>query len=374
MAAPLKYKSEVRPWSGASGAKINFLTNSLPKQGPNGGRLVIDAITAHAELNVDVATAAIQGEDLYRGFRTITVKQRDGALRYNEIPGDAMRVYLYEAIGGDRVKEHADVATGDGTDVTISCNIPLRKRYVHEMEDHALAAELLDQVIIGCADEGEMSLGTSVVTINSGSYWLIFECHEEMDIVYHAVDEVKVQDFESTTATEPRLNVNGRLQALLLFVRGASGGESLANLTAAWIHLPQNMAPELNVSPDLVEYYGRERGQLGGSSGTQGTAISSDPFVGSTIRAAAVLIETGTKCFEQPETDTVVVKTTHTLGKTLTMIARVAKPRLMSTQAAIARKYKLSGNVRVKTSSNSKRQVRDWKPEFLAYLPVKFLP
>lgn len=372
MAAPLKFKSEIKPWSGASGAQLEFQTSALPKQGPNGGRIVIDAITAHFQGDVTVATAALQGEDFYRFFRSVTVKQRDGVLRYNEMPGDAMRVYLYEAIGGAKVKEHADSGTSANQTLTATCHIPFRKQFTHEIEDYSLAAELLLHVKIGCASSAEMSLGSSVVTVNSGNYWLIFECHEEMDVVYHSVDEVKVQDFESTTATEPRLNVNGRLQALLLFVRGADGGASLANLTSAWISNPQNMAPELLANPDLKEYYARERNRGGGISTTQGSPISSDPFVASTTRACAVLIETGTKCFEQPESDTVVVKTAHTLGATLTMIARIAKPRLQSTAQAIARKYGLKGEYRVKSSSNSKRAPRDWKPEQLAYLPIKF--
>ena len=374
MAAPLKYKSEAKVWVSASGAQLEFQTSSIPKQGPNGGRIVIDGISAHAQFVMTVADAALPGEDLYRLFRTLTVKQRDGILRYNEVPGDAQRVYLYQEIGPDKTKEHPDVAIAAGSTVTASCYIPFKKRFTQRDEDYSLAAELLLHVKIGCALQSEISgLGGATVTLTSGTYWLIFECHEEMDVVYHAVDEVRVQDFESTTTQESRLNVSGRLQSLALFVRGADGGASLANLTSAWIHQPQNMAPELLVNPDLKEFYARERNDVSGASSATGAAMRTNPFTASTTRAASVLMTTGTSCFDQPETDTVVVKTSHTLAATITMVARIAKPRLPATAAAIAKKYGLRGAFRVKTKSKSMQHAKAWKRDQLAYMPIKFV-
>jgi hypothetical protein len=371
--APLNYKSETKPWVSTAGARLQFQTSAIPKQGPNGGRIVIDRITAHFQGNVDVATAALLGADFYRFFRTVTVKQRDGALRYNEVPGDAMRVFLFEAIGGDRTKEHADSGTTAGQTLTATCVIPMGKRYMHTPDDYALPAELLNYVEIGCGSSSEMSLGSSVVTINSGNYWLIFECHEDMDIVQYAVDEVRVQDFESTTSQEARLNVHGRLRDLLLFVRGASGGASLANLTSAGISQPQNMAPtDMLLNPDLKERFARERNEVTGAQATTGNPIRSNPFINSTTRAAAVLIPSATSAFEQPETDTAVVKTVHTLAATLTAVMRIAKPRSEATRKAIAQKYGLTGEYRVKTQSKTMRAAQAWKPEHLAYMPIKF--
>jgi hypothetical protein len=376
VAVPLKYKSESKPW--VSGAQLEFQTSSLPKQGPNGGRLVITAIAAHFDGQVDVTVGNWQGEDLYRIFAKTSVKQRDGLLRYNEVPGDAQRIYLYQEFGGDKTKEHADVAVANNVAVKATMWLPLKKRYSQRDEDYALAAQLLQHVKITCATTTDVSVGGATVAFDSGNYYLIFECIEEMDICYHAVDEIKVQDFESTTAQEARLNVNGRLQSLALYVRGGDGGASLANLTSAWIHQPQNMAPELALNPDLQEFYARERNECTGISSTTGSPIRSNPFTASTIRACSVLMSTGQSCFEQPETDTVVVKTSHTLGATITMVARIAKPRLPGTAAGIVKFYraqgvKLSGRFRVKTKSKSMQHPGAWRPEHLAYLPIKFV-
>jgi len=376
----LKYKSETKVWINASNSPLEFGTTAMGnKRGPNGGRLVVKQATAHFIGDVTVATAALQGEDFYRFFRTLDVKTVLDGMRYNNVPGDAMRVFLYGSEGGDRTKEHADSGVSANQTLRATLSIPFERRYMHTPEDYALAAELIERIKIGCALASEMSLGTSVVTINSGSYYIVFECVEEHDIIYHAIDEVRTQDFESTTATEPRLNVNGRLQELFLFVRGAEGGASLANLTSAWIHQPQNMAPELNVVPDLVDYYGRERFETQGGSATTGVALRSNPFLGSgtssLIRAAAVLMSNGTRAFDQPETDTVIVKTTHTLGATLTMVARIAKPRTKDTFDRLKNDYGLKGAWRIKTSAKSMQHPAAWadRKDAIPYLPIKFV-
>lgn len=375
----LKYKSETRPWSNASGAYVEFTNAWIPKTGPKGGRLVIDRAIAHFVGNIDVATAALQGEDVYRFFGPMTAKQKDGTVRYNEVPGDSMRIFLYECLGADQTKEHPDVAIGNGQTVRATMVIPFEKPNMHEPGDYSLAADELEHIRIRCATSAELSLGSSEVTINSGNYYVIFECHEELDVVYHAVDEVRVQDFSSTTSQEERLNVNGRLQELLLYVRGAEGGASLANLTSAWIHEPQNLAPELVVTPDLKEYYARARGEVTGAAGTTGDPVRSSPFSIATHRAVGVLIATGTKAFESPEIEAAIVKAEHSLNATIRMVARIAKRRNDATQARLRERFKLApgpnglGIFRVKTKSNSMRNPGAWNPDLLPYLPIKFV-
>lgn len=369
----LKYKSETKPWSSASGAFVEFTRGWIPKKGPSGGRLVIDRAIAHFIGDVTVATAAMQGEDVYRFFGPTSAKMVDGTLRYNEVPGDSMRIFLYECLGAAETKEHADIAIGANSTVRATMVIPFAKPNMHEPGDYSLAAEELEHIRIRCATSAECSLSTSVVTINSGNYYVIFECHEELDVVYHAVDEVKVQDFSSTTSQEERLNVNGRLQELLLYVRGADGGLTLANLTSAWIHQPNDLAPELLVNPDLKEFYARARKEVTGAAGTTGDPVRSSPFTSATTRAVGVLIATGTKCFESPDIEAAVIKTEHTLGQTLRMVARIAKPRLKATEEKIRKAYGLQGLWRVKTSSNSMRSPNAWAKELHPYLPLKFV-
>lgn len=372
--APLVYKSETKPWVNTPGARLQFQTSSIPKQGPNKGRIVIDRIICHSQFNADVSVAVIKGQDLYRFPRLVTVKQRDGILRYNEVPGDAIRVFDYEAVGAAETKEHPDAAIANGQTITTSVLIPLAKPYMHTPEDTAMAAELLEYVEIGCASAAELTALGATVVLNSGNYWLLFECHEELDLVQHAVDTVQTQDFESTTSQEARLNVHGRLQDLLLFVRGASGGASLANLTSAGISQPQNMADtSMLANPDLKERYARSRKIVTGSFSTTGDPIRSDPFVGSTVRACAVLMSEFNSCHQQPEADTVVVKTVHTLGATLTAVMRIMKPRNDNTRKALAKRYGKQGAYRVKTKSKTKRDARMWPADQLAYMPIKIV-
>ena len=374
MAAPLKFKSEPKLWTNTPGGFISLNFGFVDKVGPNGGRVVIDTLIVHGSFNVDVTVAVFKGQDIPRFARLCTVKMKDGTLRYNEVPGDCVRTALFEMIGADQVKEHADLPIQNGQTVLLTLPLPLAKPFAHEGGDYAMAAELGEQIRISCASAAELSgLSTSQVVINSGSYWVLAECHEEMDVVVHAIDEIKVQDFESSAATEARLVTNGRLQDLLLMCRGLSGGKDLANLTEAWISSPIQVAPQLLLNPDLVEHYARQRKVTSGSATTQGAYLRSDPFVGSTIRACAVLLCTDTKAFEQPERETVNVKTTQTGGGPglITMIARIAKPRVESTKNDVAAKYGLKGQFRVKTASNTMRHPAAWKEEHLRYMPIK---
>lgn len=369
----LKFKSETKPWSSAAGSFAEFTNGWIPKTGPKGGRLVIDRAIAHAIFQVDVTVGALPGEDVYRFFGPMTAKMKDGTIRYNEVPGDSMRVFLYECLGADQTKEHADLAIANNQTVRATMVIPFAKPNMHEPGDYSLASDELEHIRIRCCTAAELSVGGATVAIDDGAYYIIFECHEELDVVYHAVDEVKVQDFSSTTSQEERLNVNGRLQELLLYVRGGDGGASLANLTSAWIHQPVSLAPELAVNPDLKEFYARERSEVTGAAGTTGDPVRSSPYTTATTRAVGVLIATGTKCFESPEIEAAVIKTEHTLGATLRMVARIAKKRSDATMEKLRDRFKLQGLWRVKTASNSMRSPKAWAPELIPYLPVKFV-
>ncbi len=372
---PLKFKSEIKPWGSATGSFNQWTPNFIEKTGPGGGRVVIDAFSLHFEGTVTVATAALLGEDYYRFFRAFTIAMKDGSNRYTEMTGDAMRVFLYAQAGSGRTKEHQDSGVSAGQTLRATCYVPLAKPYAKEPGDFSMAAELLNFIKIYNASNAEMSLGTSVVTITAGNYWVVAECHEEFDIVHHVVDEVKVQDFDSTL--ESKLSVDGRLHDLYLYIRGAAGGLTLANLNEAWLSVPAFVAPQLRVVPDLQENYARQRELATNLGSTKGAATTTDPFVTADTgvpKAAAVLLNTGNKSFDQPERDMVNVKTTQlaALNGTLTMIARIIHKRKPETQAGIAQKYKLAGKFRVKTSSNTMRDAGRWQKSQLDYLPIKF--
>ena len=363
-----KFKSDVKPW--ANNGTLDF-TDFVETRGSRGGRMVIHGISVHAILNLTVATAVIQGEDLYRAFRTITVEQKDGVRRYNEVPGHALRLISYAHNGADRTHEHKDAAVSTAN-FTVSAYLPITKRYVHTPEDFGLAAELLKTVKIACALGSDMSLGTSVVTVNSGTYWVIAECHEEMSVIQHAVDEWVVRDFDSTS--QSKLITDGRLHDLYLYIPGANGGQTLANLTEAWIE--QLMAQPLLKDPDLLQSYARQRMSCMNLFSTKGDPLRTDPFLASstgTLRACAVLLANGIKCYEAPVRDNVVVKTTQSaaLPANLSMIGRVIKPRSERVRAGIMKRYGLT-NSYIRTGGKTRRETEKWSADHAAYMPEKF--
>lgn len=368
-AAPLRYKSKSIAWSNSGRGDATFDASFIPDQGPNGGVIVIDRIVVHADLNLTVATATTQGEDLYRAFRYVTVSQVDGEKRYDQVSGDSLRLVNYAMLGADATIEHTDFAAGTG-DQKCTAVIPLSKPFAFEPDDYALPAYLLREVKIGMAQGSDMSLGSSVVTVNSGDYWIIAECHEEFGVVQHAVDTISELDFD--TASSGTMPVNGRPHDLFLFVRGADGGASLANLTDVFIPTGNIYDQPYLLDPDLKQHYARLRGQATNGTSATGAARSTDPFVGSTTRACAALLAHGTKAWEMPEVKSLLVKTTLGGALSLRMIARATKRKTGALKKLIMETHGVNASY-IKTSGKTRRNLGDWSPEQAAYMPEKFI-
>lgn len=369
-AAPFRFKSPAQAW--VSDATLDF-KKFIETRGPRGGRMVIDTLILHAEFSLTIAAATAQGEDFYRMFRKVTVEEINGVRRLNEVTGDALRLISYAHMGSDETVEHADFAAGGPTTVNFTCAIPISKRYAHEPGDYAMAAEMLERVSITCAAETDIELGAVAATIHSGTYWVIAECHEEWDLVQHLQDEWVVRPFAAASTAEQELNFSkGRIQDLYLYVRGADGGQTLANLTDVYIeHL---MPRALRKDPDLKQHYARARGEAQNFLTTTGGAKTTCPFVGSTLRAVAVLLSTGTKSFEGPERTQVQVKLTNSadLPAAASIVARIVYPRDQKVEDGLAARYK-KRPAYLQTASKSKRRPDDWKEEYRRYLPMKFM-
>lgn len=367
--AVYRFKSKDIAWVSPGQGVLTF-DNWIEPRGPNGGRMVIHAIELHATLSLTVATATLQGEDCARAFRTITVEQIDRVRRYNEITGDAARLISFAHYGPDGTHEHADFAAGGPTTVKFSLALPIAKPFAYDPYETGLAAELLAKVAIGQAQSADMSLGSSAVTVNSGTYWVIAECHEEMAVVQHAVDEWVQQDFDTTTTG--KLRTDGRLHDLYLFVRGANGGATLANLTEAWVEhvMPQSLLKD----PDLKQFYQRYRGGCTNLFSTKGNPLRTDPFTAAdagTLRAVALLLTTGNKIWEPAEREQVLVKTVQASSPgTITMLARIARRTNPQIAKGLESRYG-GGGWQAKTRDKTKRNEGDWRPDHWAYLPKK---
>lgn len=364
---PTRFKSKDIAWTNGGAGEAVFDNSFIPDQGPNGGVMVIDRIIENGLMNLTAATAVIQGEDLYRVFRYTTLTMVDGEKRVDAVPGDALRLINFAHLGAEATIEHQDFAISTGN-VTVTAVVPLAKPFAFEPDDYSLPAYLMREHRIGMAQSTDLSLGASVVTVNSGSYWLIAECREEFGAIEHAVDCWSVQEFD--TSTSGTIPVNGRAQDLYLFVKGASGGASLANVTDVFI---PNIYAQPLLKHDLQQAYARARGQATNSFSTVGDPRSTDPFVASasgTLRAIAPLLCEGDKAHDAPESRTIQVKCTLGGALSLLMVVRATK-RITAAHTALVKRMHRTNGMQVKTSGKTRRGTHEWTPDQLAYLPKK---
>lgn len=367
-AARFFFKSTPQPW--ADGANLDF-SGFWETRGPRGGRMVIVGIALHAIVQVDVTVGALQGEDIYRIFDAVTVEQKDGVRRLNNMPGDALRIASFAVNGRERTHEHADVAVGNNAVITATAYVPLAKPFAYEPGDFCLATEMLNLISLRCARAAQMSIGGATVAIDSGSYYVVLECIEQMGLVQHAVDEWIVRDFASVSATELELNVGGRIHDALLYIPGGDGGQSLANLDEAMV---EHVMPQfLKRDPELKQFYARARGACTNALSATGAALSTDPFVQSTQRAAAIILSTGTKAFEGKALSqaTVRLRLSANLPGVPRLLLRVVKPRSEAARQGIVSKYKPTGSY-IHTEGRTQREPGRWRPEYRDVLPEKF--
>jgi len=361
----VEFKSEVKAWSSAGGSAYFF--DWIPREGPNGGRIVIDGFWVHADIQVDNSAAAIaQGEDFARAFNRIIVEQVDGKKRWN-LPGDSSRVASYGLEGPERYTETADVATSaNNTAADTAIYVPMSKRHTHTPEDFALPVDLFKQLVVEYPGANVFDIGTTDISIDFINYYVIAECHEELDLVIHCEDEVAQTDMTSTT--EGRIVTGGKLHDLFLHATGASGGASLANLTDVRID-ELGIPPFLRV-PDLEYIYRRKRNLGANLNSTMGGEVRSDPFV--TDQACAVLLADGdTSFYEGPVLSSVRVVMTNTVSA-LRAIHRIVTPASAMVRNRTSAMYKVPpGAFRVKAASKTMREVEKWPKPLRPFLPLK---
>lgn len=352
----------------ASGT-LKFPGNWIPNVGPNGGRVVIDSLEPVYNLtDITCATTATEGEDTYRAFESVVVEQVDGVQRYN-LQGDALRIFLYDALGADRVHENADLAASANQNLVYSAVLPLSKRFSKRPADFALPAELLKEVRIGCAktDVTGLGVGTGTVTITAANVYLLAHCHEEMSIELKSVDAVGSTSFPSTSGVT--LKIGGRLQNLHIYARGVSGGASATGLTE--LRVDQILPDNLLRNPDLLLPYLRARGAaMNDAQAADGAAVHNDPAAAG--RSIPVLFTTeDTSVFDGPVVDDVIVRVVGGSLASAIAIHRAVLPRSAQIEAAVMARHGLSPeDFRTKTKAKSKRDSDRWDDEEWAFMPL----
>lgn len=369
----VEFRSEDKAWVTGGKGTIPFEGFVETKIGELGHRAIIKGFQLVCIANVTVTTAALKGEDLYRFFRAVTVEQKDNVRRYDDVPGDALRILSYEFMGPQRTKEHPDVAIGPNQDIVVSAYLPMSKAHLFEPDDTAMAADVFKQLTIKMAQPGDLSLGTSVVVINSATYYVIAECYEEEDVVQHAVDVISIEDMESRT--ESKIVVGGKLTDLLAMAPGAGGGQTMGGI--ATVRVLELQRDELAVNPDVCDAYARRRGITQSSRATKGTSLYEDPFTcnaggtDSVVQAIPILASHGNKIAEDPVLGIAHVKFRYNDGTLFAftgnprLIKRVLMPTNPKLTASIGKKFGAKGT-RPKAKRASSKGVR---PDAAAYFP-----
>ncbi len=347
-----EFKSEEKQWVPGGKGQLDFEGFVETKHGEFNHRTIIKGFQISASFNLTVIGAGktLLGEDLARLFRAVSIEQKDGVKRYDDVPGDALRVLNYAMLDPYTIREPADCAgaasPGTDYDVVVTLYVPLAKPYAYDGLDFSMAADVFKLLRIKMAQEAdlEVSAGTTV-TLNSGTYWAVAECYEEAEVVQHGVDEVYVRDFDADDET--KVNVTGRLHDLVLYSPGEEGGENLGDILDVRVKELQQEA--LLVDPDLTHRYERWRR----SAADQGTSTRTNPFANThgtagVPKAVAILMTNGNKIADGPELDNIHVKTTpQTPGTgsdghtgTLRLIARQIVPPSDKLTRAIENKFR----------------------------------
>jgi hypothetical protein len=362
----LRFYSKTVAWSGrASDHPINEF---VPKEGPNGGRVICDKMHVYAACVVSNTGATNEAEDVHRILKNLVITTAQGVQRWN-LNGDASRVALYQYEGPDAFPEVADISSSaSGLALLVHQAIPFTKRYIHTPDDFALPADEFGEVIITGPSATELDIGSADATLTSISFYCVAECHEDLDLQFYCTDVVKQDTFQ--TLTEATAKLGGKLHDLSFHAVGASGGASLANLTSVRIDQPMGLMV-ISTTAELLKEYRVKRKVANNLNSTAGGELRMDPFaVGAAI--PVFVADDRTSCWEGPYIDELKVNMVNSVAS-VRMISRTAKPRDMGAALRVAAAYGLKGDnaLVVKTKSKTKRSLSAWPEHLRNYLRLK---
>lgn len=222
--------SLVYPWK--AGTSIPF-ADFAPTEGPNGGRVVWDAVKIRIFGTIDTSAAgAWDGRDLHRLMSLITLEKRDGRNRWVFTGEDSRNMAIY-LMGIENWIEHPTIAASSGDAVVDLWHvIPLALFKRENPFEFSLPGDMFRQLIIQCNSLTGAASGTAVLSDDKLQVQVFVEWHEETAYVDHKVDIVcKATDF--TSQTQARLSLSGLLQDCLLTCPDgtAGGGAAITGIT-----------------------------------------------------------------------------------------------------------------------------------------------
>lgn len=361
-------KSDLSQTISVMGQPVNF-ANWMDPVGPNGGRQVIDYFNIYVTGSFTVAAATWAGEDVARICANIRVEQHDSVVR-QALGGDRSRIWTYACLGAPAVFEHADVGVGAAAPISYVWQVCMRKPKMHTPGDFSLPVEEFKRIVLDVNTLGDAG-SAATLTVPSLTFYVIAHVREEFDVRIKCTDEVNLEDFKSTT--QGMFTIGGRPQDLIVHVRGADGGASLAGLTD--VRIDTINFPTLLKNPDLLTSYRIKRDAGNNLSTTQAAQLRSDPFVfpAATEKAVAVLLhDAETSAWSgRVVPNQMKVDMTNTVASPGAIIRRVV-PTSQQARNRTLSIYKLSPDqLRVATDAKSSRDIKDWPVGIRPYLPLK---
>jgi hypothetical protein len=357
-----------RPWdtqtlTWSSGRPMEF--TELAEERFKGKNQAVVLVEIHADIQIDVATATTEGEDLWKFFPTILVEDI-GGIRWNTT-GEGARIMSYGLTGPQRQHEQADVAAGNDNAIELVLYLPFSKPHAYDPSDFEIPVELLKRIVLGGATADTLDIGSSAVGIDSGTVFLR-TWTRDVDAVFMGARDVIVEHAWDTT-NETKLAVNGGyLCEAYAYASGASGGAAMTNFVNHRIDgiIDNNWERD----PDAISHYRYNRLLGDTASGTTGGELYLDPVTAG--RAAPLYIpRAGAKIFDHPFVRrSAKVRATNTVSSPIALY-RYIEPKSEKEATFLMTKYGLGKqDFRAHTSKRSRRSPSAWEG-MASFLPAR---
>lgn len=350
MSHNVPYKSDTKTI--VPGAPMD-LFDFVPIKGPNGGRVCVDKFILVVTGTITVATAVFNGIDVARLAQLITIEQRDGKQRWN-LSGYKSRMASIYFHGIEAHVETANIAIGAGQAVDWRLVIPMTKPYIRRGKDFALPADIFRKITLTWAATASAQTGTTVLSAETLSCYVLAEWHEEDSVEFKAEDIIKSVDFNSST--QARLALNGVVHDLLIMKEGTTaGGDVVSAVTDVRC---EDLGTPLLTRLDLKHSYTVKR-KIGASGPTTlGTERFSDP-VRSDFLIPFFCADNDTSLWDGKATDALKIDVGTGLAGMSVISREVVEKSQANYNAQVARWGVQPKGIRMKTQSKSRRGLSD---------------
>lgn len=357
------YPGKAQAW--VSGGRELIWNPWVPTVGPTGGRNVITGIVLRATSQLDVSVAQMDGEDRARLFLNAAVSDVAGE-RYR-LPGEAWRIFNHLLIGTRYQPEGADLAVANNQAIEDGLYLPFAKPKMRRPYDFAWQAEDFSTLKITTPSVADLSLGSSVVGIDSIVYTPFALTREESGYEFKVRDVIREVQMESST--QGTIEIAGaRVAELVAYASGQGGGLTMA----AW---NSHTIEPLNMSTLTEDDWAFLHKLFHGVADCSATTPSAEIVFDNVNQDRARVV------WEHPRdakiTDLPVVKGSLTIRvsggvSNSRVIVRTVERKSEETlrRAAARRGGSLQGKLRVKTAGKSKRDPSQWSASALDFMPL----